>query len=444
MRHYKKEKSSFGYIAVIGAVYSSWFYPEFFSRPLVIIPVFSVLLLAGKREAVRYLLVLSIFMVTMFSLSTAIPDISIERDAVSTLYGKVIQDSSKKRGRSTGYRVMLEAVSDNKGNLFSADGSIYVIAPSSDFIYGDIVRSDGYFSGEIFISGSARLIERSPAASLRHHASSWIKSRLRSAGEAGELGMRLILGYGEEGVFALSENARKSGLAHVLALSGMHLSIIALIISKPLRLIFGRRSGCIIDIILFLFSFLSGWRPSLVRAFIFRMLYRNLGMDEAFMLSYVILLSLFPESVIDLGAMYSFISLGGIFILSDILDESIRSILPVPYSFSVSAAASAAALIFSIPLTIDVFGSYQLGAIITSFPFSALISGYMGLSIAVVLFPFISPVLSALYVAMEKASEVAAVFPEFSAPLEYILLVAASLFIILIGCIISRFHLGGE
>ena len=444
MRHYKKEKSSFGYIAVIGAVYSSWFYPEFFSRPLVIIPVFSVLLLAGKRNAARYLLVLSIFMVTMFSLSTAIPDISIERDAVSTLYGKVIQDSSKKRGRSTGYRVMLEAVSDNKGNLFSADGSIYVIAPSSDFIYGDIVRSDGYFSGEIFISGSARLIERSPAASLRHHASSWIKSRLRSAGEAGELGMRLILGYGEEGVFALSENARKSGLAHVLALSGMHLSIIALIISKPLRLIFGRRSGCIIDIILFLFSFLSGWRPSLVRAFIFRMLYRNLGMDEAFMLSYVILLSLFPESVIDLGAMYSFISLGGIFILSDILDESIRSILPVPYSFSVSAAASAAALIFSIPLTIDVFGSYQLGAIITSFPFSALISGYMGLSIAVVLFPFISPVLSALYVAMEKASEVAAVFPEFSAPLEYILLVAASLFIILIGCIISRFHLGGE
>ena len=444
MRHYKKEKSSFGYIAVIGAVYSSWFYPEFFSRPLVIIPVFSVLLLAGKRNAARYLLVLSIFMVTMFSLSTAIPDISIERDAVSTLYGKVIQDSSKKRGRSTGYRVMLEAVSDNKGNLFSADGSIYVIAPSSDFIYGDIVRSDGYFSGEIFISGSARLIERSPAASLRHHASSWIKSRLRSAGEAGELGMRLILGYGEEGVFALSENARKSGLAHVLALSGMHLSIIALIISKPLRLIFGRRSGGIIDIILFLFSFLSGWRPSLVRAFIFRMLYRNLGMDEAFMLSYVILLSLFPESVIDLGAMYSFISLGGIFILSDILDESIRSILPVPYSFSVSAAASAAALIFSIPLTIDVFGSYQLGAIITSFPFSALISGYMGLSIAVVLFPFISPVLSALYVAMEKASEVAAVFPEFSAPLEYILLVAASLFIILIGCIISRFHLGGE
>ena len=79
MRHYKKEKSSFGYIAVIGAVYSSWFYPEFFSRPLVIIPVFSVLLLAGKREAVRYLLVLSIFMVTMFSLSSATPDISIER-----------------------------------------------------------------------------------------------------------------------------------------------------------------------------------------------------------------------------------------------------------------------------------------------------------------------------------------------------------------------------
>ena len=68
----------------------------------------------------------------------------------------------------------------------------------------------------------------------------------------------------------------------------------------------------------------------------------------------------------------------------------------------------------------------------------------MGLSIAVVLFPFISPVLSALYVVMEKAFEVAAVFPEFSAPLEYILLVAASLFIILIGRIISRFHLGGE
>ena len=438
MKHHDERKSKIGYGAVIAAVYLAWFYPEFFSRPLVVMPVFALLLLKERGKGLLYLFALSLFGVTLYALAASSPEVSVDKSRINALYGSVIQDSSQKKGRSTGYRIRMDAVSDEDGNLFSASGNLYVVAPSSDFVYGDRIETHGRFSEEIFIASSSRLLERGRTAALRHNAVSWIKDRLRDAGSAGELGMRLLLGYGDDGVFALSDNARQSGLSHVLALSGMHLSIIAVIVSKPLGLIFGKKSRHLVSIILFLFSFLSGWRPSLMRAFIFRMLYqRGISMEESFMLSYIILLMIFPESVIDLGAMYSFISLGGIFILSESLDESMRNIIPLPYSFSVSAAASASALLFSIPLTLDVFGSYQLGAIISSFPFSALISLYMWVAIAVVCMPCLSPLLELFYKILEKAFELAAIFPQSDSLLSYLILLASVFSVLLLGKLIA-------
>ena len=112
-----------------------------------------------------------------------------------------------------------------------------------------------------------------------------------------------------------------------------------------------------------------------------------MGQKMAFILSFLLLLIIFPESSLDLGAIYSFLSLGGIFLLSEELEKALRFILPLPYALSLSISSSVSALVFSIPLTISVFGSYQLGAVITSFPFNALISIYMILSLLAVFLP---------------------------------------------------------
>ena len=175
---------------------------------------------------------------------------------VTVLYGKALQDSAMKKGRRGGF--MMQAYAAGDGNaLFSASGTVYISSDNSDVRYGDGISVHGSFSGPVFSAYSITLHQSPEIQSLRNRAVDLIRTRLRASGEAGELGMRLLLGYGERGVFSLSEDAAEAGLMHVLALSGMHLSILSSMISfslfflpLPFRMRF-------ISIFLVLFSFLS-------------------------------------------------------------------------------------------------------------------------------------------------------------------------------------------
>ena len=138
-----------GYIAVLAAMYLAWFYPDFFSRPLIVVPAFSLLAMLGlkrKKEGLAVMILL-MFIVTMSALAEACPSFAVDEGKISALYGSVIQDSSQKKYRSTGLRLLVYAAADKKGNLYSADGSVYVIAGQCDVIYGDEVKCIGRFSG---------------------------------------------------------------------------------------------------------------------------------------------------------------------------------------------------------------------------------------------------------------------------------------------------------
>ena len=77
-----------------------------------------------------------------------------------------------------------------------------------------------------------------------------------------------------------------------------------------------------------------------MRAFIFRILFMaETEIEDAFMLSMAFLYCIFPWSVVDIGGLLSFISLGGILLLSDELTKTLRSLLPLPHAFLLSAAA---------------------------------------------------------------------------------------------------------
>ena len=114
------------------------------------------------------------------------------------------------------------------------------------------------------------------------------------------------------------------------------------------------------------------------------------------------------------------------------IDRGIRLLLPVAKSLSASFAASMAALLFSVPLTLDVFGCYQLGTVFTSFIASALISLYMGLSIITLFLPLLGPVLETMYVCIEMFFSISALFPVSEDYSGYIMLVIISLSLIAI------------
>ena len=432
-----------GYAAAVAAVYIIWFQPGFFSRPLLAMPLLGIsalVLIAMRRSALPTLLAMLLLSASIDSLSFSSVDIAMAEERVEVLYGRVIQDSQQKSGRSSGFRLALYGAADGHGAYSSASGCIHIVSSVSDLRYGDEAAVHGRLSGPIFISSSAELLSRPRLGSIRSHATAWIKDRLLPLGDAGELASLLILGTGSFGGFSLQDDARSAGLAHVLALSGMHLSIIAAVVSQPSAIMLGRRGGkAFLYAVLVLFSFLSGWRPSLVRALIFRILIEaGLKLEEAFLISLPLLLMILPESSADLGAVYSFISLGGIFILSGPLDRAVRTFLPLPYAISISMSASAAALIAAAPMTLSVFGSFQLGAVVSSFPFNALISIYMVLSIICLIIPPAGRLLGMLYRLLEEGFSIAGSMEEADSIIVYLAFVLAAFSILALAEIVQR------
>ena len=118
--------------------------------------------------------------------------------------------------------------------------------------------------------------------------------------------------------------------------------------------------------------------------------------------------------------------------LSESIDRAFRLFLPLPKSFSLSAAASFSALLFSVPLTLDVFGCYQLGTVSSSFPASMMISLYMGLSILAAVFPFAGCLLRIAYEAVELIFRVSALFPRSEDLAGYAVLLLLSVLLIAI------------
>lgn len=429
------------YVLVTLFLYLDYFVPASLSRPLVVLPLIGLgMLLMIRSECVSQMLLMTALLLMLIGRSPGVPDISTENSSVTAIHGRAVQDSMIRKGRHYGFRIVMDAVMDKEGSLFSASGSVFVISDGAEVFYGDEITVYGSFSGPVFYSHAVRHTERTELSELRAAMVSWIRERMRNAGEAGELGLRLLTGYGEMGVFPLTASATGAGLAHVLALSGMHLSILASFLSIILSPLQERTRKRFINIFLFLFTYLSAWRPSLFRALVFRYAYASVrDRDTAFMLSALILFALFPYSVSDLGAVYSFISLAGIFLLSEPLERGLSLLLPLPRSLSASISASASALLFSAPLTLSVFGYYQTGAVLTSFPASLIISLYMVMTVLVLFLPFLTPFLSLLYDISEYVFRLSSSFPSSSDAAPYFMLLVSVILLIAIDILYRLF-----
>lgn len=120
---------------------------------------------------------------------------------------------------------------------------------------------------------------------------------------------------------------RGSGAAHLLALSGLHMGILYLILSKTLRMLGNRPSARWFRYALTVgaagfFTLMTGASPSLTRAFLFILLRetaRLLGrpMDSVRILASALLVQLVltPSALHSLGFQLSYLAMAGIFLL---------------------------------------------------------------------------------------------------------------------------------
>ncbi len=222
--------------------------------------------------------------------------------------------------------------------------------------------------------------------------------------DVGALCRLLILGECGDPHLPLLEYMTLSGTRHLVALSGMHLMLIAF----GLRLLVGRllpgRAGSILTSVLLLcYIFLAGFSPSLVRAGILYLTglgRRELPLRSRLFLTLVVHLLLFPDHVDSIGFLLSYAALYAI--ISSSLTQAALRVRGVLLKPAVSLlAASAAASIYTLAIQLSSFGRWSAGSVPASLVLTPLVMAYMVLSLVYPVLPFIEPVITGLHSLIE-------------------------------------------
>ncbi len=216
----------------------------------------------------------------------------------------------------------------------------------------------------------------SPFARFRAATRFRLISALLSRGPFGGFLLALLSGNRDYLEPGLAQRFRDSGLSHVLALSGMHLSIIALLAIKTGRRIGGERLSIRLSLAAMLFFvWFAGSSPSLARAllmafllFVARVLGYKPNLLGALALAATAQLAMAPGEVANAAFILSHAALAGILALSGPLS----AFLPrwIPRSFRSLASASMAAQMATCGYSAAVFGVFVPFA-----PIAAIVMG---------------------------------------------------------------------
>ena len=194
------------------------------------------------------------------------------------------------------------------------------------------------------------------------------------------------------------ENYRMTGIAHVFAVSGMHVGLLFTALSFLLGKVPGKKAvKCIvISLTLFFYSYLCGGSASSLRAAVMcsvlgisRALGEKPDSINAFGLSAIVTLFLDPFDLFTVGFMLSYAACFSLIVLAPALK---RRLAFLPDSFASALSVAGAAELFTLPLMISSFGRFNFISLIVNLAVLPVVSFlYYGLWIALVLyiiFPF--------------------------------------------------------
>ncbi len=223
---------------------------------------------------------------------------------------------------------------------------------------------------------------------------------MKNWGEAGSLVLALLSADRSFLPSSVSRAFRRAGLSHVLALSGMHLTIFG-----SLAFSFGKKTvgkkGASLFRVFFVGAFVwfAGLSPSLVRALLCVCIYEFSSFlslrrpHEITVLSaaFLIHLSLFPSHLFHAAFLLSYAALLGIFVLAPVFDFLFCRVFP--RFVSKSLAASSGAFFATLPISLSLFGQVYPIGIIASPIISPLVEIFMKIAIFAILFSLALPFL---------------------------------------------------
>ncbi len=244
--------------------------------------------------------------------------------------------------------------------------------------------------------------------------------------DAGGLFLALVSGIREYTDLGLQDAFRNAGLSHILALSGMHLSLFSGISSRISRRRFSEKAGFLLDFaVISVFVWFAGFSPSLLRAFLCRILLmscsllriKNVSLMNILCFSFLIQASFFTQDLLSAAFMLSYGALAGILLFSDFFGLVFARFFPS--RFALSLASSSGAQILTAPLSLKIFGVFSPAGIIATVFASPLVTFfiYSGLLVFILslAFPFLASAgaifMDFLYNVTEKTVMIFSVFP---------------------------------
>lgn len=261
--------------------------------------------------------------------------------------------------------VTLEAVTYSRANLYAK--GVYLCAFPTDK-WGATVTQTG--------------VDAPPWADRLR---GWFDTRLREVlpGEEGDLLAALCLGDRRAVSDAVDDAFRHSGLSHLLVVSGLHLSMVAVALRGLLRRLGGGyRTAAVMTVpLLGVFATLVGGANSVLRAGLMCTLwlmsfvvYRRYDGLTAWGMAAAVLLFTNPYRLLNAGFQLSFAATAGVLVLAPRLCRGARREDPsAPLQARITAAAGRyirngcgvciAALLFTLPLSVYYFGGLSLTAL---------------------------------------------------------------------------------
>jgi competence protein ComEC len=326
--------------------------------------------------------------------------------AVLSYSGTLVDDPRPAKGDLTMLSVEIDSVSSSRGEA-SAKGNLRIFLRATDRVSVDspnqgnstpfnkgarvrvLGRGQKTDDGDAYLlfanAKDIRVLSKGKTLDVLR---SRIKRKALAAldgigGDGVGLFKALFLGVKDDLEDDETEAFKRSGCVHILALSGMHLTILATLLCLLLMPMLGKNPTMLISLFLIIFYvFVTGVQPSIFRA---ALMYFLLVVSQAFdrrtegltllSLSFLIAVCLDPSSAKTLSFILSYLALFGIFALSGDLEILMRRWLP-PFAAK-PLAASIAAQIATSPVAALYFGTVYPGGILTSAVSGPLVTVFM-------------------------------------------------------------------
>lgn len=356
-------------------------------------------------------------------------------DGIAALQGTLRADPQGfGPGRGGAGLLALKRASGPGGISASASGTLQVFIPAEavprvkGFGRGAEVYIEGAFQARadpalepVFQARAVHVIRPAPALEgLRTRVRAGLVRRLGGFEWSG-LAAALILGARDELEAPFAAAYRDAGCAHILALSGMHLTVLTACAAACLKRLLGVRPAAVLcSLCILLYVYLAGNLPSLNRAAIMYLLGvyafpagRTGRGAQVLALSFLLQLLLQPEAGRGLSFILSYVALAGIIFLGRDCAALLRSVVP---GFAADPlAASLAAFAGSAAVSAACFGVLRPIGIIAGLVLAPLTAGFMLLSILCLAAPGAAPAAALVYQALALLSSLAARAPALPA-----------------------------